>query len=142
LDDCREPLPSNGTHVYVPNLLSNNVSVIDTSTNTVTATISTGTAPETVAFPTRTQDPIGSLIAQVQAVVAGGGLRQNQGDALINKLHNIQTKLENGQTGSACNQLGAFINQVNAFINNRSLTASQGEVLIDAANSIKVSIQC
>ena len=83
-----------------------------------------------------------SLIAEVEALGAGGSLTQNQVDGLINKLHEIQAKLDNGQTGAACNQLSSFISQVQGFINSDTLTASQGQALIDAANAIKTSIGC
>lgn len=83
-----------------------------------------------------------SLIAEVEALGAGGSLRQNQVDGLINKLHEIKAKLDNGQTGAACNQLSSFISQVQGFINSGTLTASQGQALIDAANAIKTSIGC
>lgn len=117
--------------------------MIDTTTNTVTASIPVGDGPFAIAFPTRGQtDPIGSLTAQVQALVAGGILAENQGAALINKLEQVQTKIDQGQTTAACNQLGAFINQVNALINNGSLTGSQGQALINAANAIKASLGC
>ena len=93
----------------------------DTATNTVTATIPTGNGPTTVAFQKRI--PIGSLIAQVQALVGGGILTQNEADNLIKKLEGTQAKLDKGQSGAVCGQLGSFINQVNAFINNGSLTS-------------------
>ncbi len=83
-----------------------------------------------------------SLIAKVEMLGAGGSLTQNQVDGLINKLHEIQAKLDNDQTGAACNQLSSFISQVQGFINSSTLTASQGQALIDAANAIKTSIGC
>ncbi len=94
----------------------------------------------TIAFQKRT--PIGSLIAQVQALVGGGVLTQKEGDKLIQKLEGTQTKLDKGQTEAVCGQLGSFINQVNAFINNGSLTTIQGQALIDAADAIKASLGC
>ncbi len=134
-----------GTFAYVAILTANVVLRIDTATNTVTASIPVGNGPAGVAFPTRAPtvvDPIDSLIAQVQALIAGGSLTQTQGDALIGKLHEIRTKINNGQTNGACNQLSSFINQVQGFINNGSLTASQGQALIDAANAIKSTLGC
>jgi YVTN family beta-propeller protein len=128
-----------GTLVYVPKI-DGTISVIDTATNTVTATIPTGNGPTTVAFQKRL--PMGSLIAQVQALVGGGVLTQNEADSLIKKLEGSQVKLDKGQTRAVCGQLGSFINQVNAFINNGSLTPSQGQALINAANAIKTSLGC
>ena len=126
------------------NSLSNTVSVIDTATNTVTATIPVGESPLFIAF-SKTQSPqdqIASLIAQVEALIAGGTLTQNQGDGLIDKLNQIRLKLDNDRTDAACNQLSAFINQVNAFINSHALTQGQGQSLKDAAHAVKTSLGC
>jgi len=107
-------------------------------------TFNGGTSDAFVAkiSPPTPQDQILALIAEVQALITAGTLTQNQGDALINKLDQVIAKLDNDQTGAACNQLDAFINQVNAFINNGSLTAAQGQALIDAVNAIKADIGC
>lgn len=126
----------------MPDGLNDNVLVLDTATNTVTATIPTGVAPAVVAFAPLVQNPISSLIAQVQALIAAGSLTQHEGNKLINKLASAQTKLDNGQTGAACGQLSAFISQVNDLINNGSLTTGQGQALIDAANGISTSLGC
>jgi hypothetical protein len=87
------------------------------------------------------QDQITALIAQVQALVPGT-LTQNQAHQLINKLENALKHLNKGQTNPTCNQLGQFINNVNSLINNGSLTAAQGQALIDAANAISANIGC
>ena len=117
--------------------------MIDTATNTVTATIPVGNGPIAIAFGTRVRtDLIGSLTAQVQALVAGGSLTVDQGAGLIDKLQQVRSKIDNGQTVAACNQLGSFINQVNAFVNSSSLTTSQGQALITATNAIKASLGC
>ena len=131
-----------GTLAYVTNLVDGTVSVISTATNTVTATIPVGNGPAQIAFATAAPNTIGSLIAQVQALIDEGSLKQNKGNGLINKLQEIQSKIDNGATKAACNQLGAFINQIQAFINNGSLTASQGQELIEAANAIQSSLGC
>jgi YVTN family beta-propeller protein len=39
-----------GTHAYVANAFSKNVSVIDTASNTVVATVAVGTGPDGVAI--------------------------------------------------------------------------------------------
>ena len=142
---ARVAVNPDGTFVYVASLNGHAVFVIDTATNTVSTSITVGNGPAGIAFPTRAPaavDPIDSLIAQVQALIAGGSLTQSQGDALIAKLHEIRIKINSGQTNAACNQLSSFINQVQGFINNGSLTASQGQALIDAANAIKSSLGC
>jgi len=61
---------------------------------------------------------------------------------LIDKLNQIRLKLDNDQTDVACNQLSSFISQVNAFINSRTLTQTQGQSLINAANALKTSLGC
>ena len=132
-----------GAFAYVTNLRSDTVSVIDTTTNTVIATIPVGDRPTAIAFAPRVQtDPIGSLTAQVQALVAGGTLTVDQGMGLIDKLQQVQSKIDKGQTAAACNQVGSFINQVNALLNSSSLTTSQGQALINTANAIKTSLGC
>ena len=45
-------------------------------------------------------------------------------------------QLENGNTAAAINQLQAFINQVNAFINAGTLSQTEAQPLIDAAQAI------
>lgn len=133
-----------GAFTYVVNFFSNSVSVISTATKTVTANFVVGTGPDGIAFVKQRspQDQIAALIAQVEALISGGTLTQNKGDALINKLNQVSAKLGNNQTGAACNQMGAFVNQVNAFVNGGSLTQAQGQALIDAANAIRTNLGC
>ena len=129
----------NGAFAYITNQGSNSVSVIDTATNTVTDTIPVGNNPFGIALQ-QTQSPqdhIAAAIAQVNALIAGGTLTQNQGAGLIDKLNQVLIKLAANQTGAACNQMSSFINQVNALINNGALTQAQGQALINAANAIK-----
>jgi hypothetical protein len=88
------------------------------------------------------QDQIGDLIAQINALVAGGQLAANKAKPLITKLENVAGKLGGSQTGAACNQLDAFINQVNAYISNGTLTPAQGQALIHGAEALQISIPC
>jgi CSLREA domain-containing protein len=92
--------------------------------------------------PATPQSQIAGLIAQINALVTGGTLAQNKANPLITKLDQVVTKLDAGQTTAACGQLGAFINQLNADISNGTLTAAQGQPLLDAVNAIKASIGC
>jgi YVTN family beta-propeller protein len=134
------PLPTgvavtpDGAFAYVANADGNTVSVISTATNTVVATVGVGSFPQFIAFGT--QDPIASLIAQVEA------LKPNQSAGLIAKLEQVRAKLDRGSSGAACNQLNAFINQVNASIKNGSLTPAQGQGLIGAVNALKSNLGC
>ena len=132
----------NGVFVYVANTTNNSVSVISTATNTVVATVPVGINPAFIAFGTQGQDPIDSLIAQVEALSTAGTLTENQGAGLINKLEEVRAKRDSGQSSSACNQLNAFINQVNSLIKNHSLTQAQGQVLIEAVNTLKTNLGC
>lgn len=108
--------------------------------NTVTATITVGNSPAFIAFGVN--DPLQSLLGEIQALIDAGTLTQNQGDALLNKIANAIGSLNNGKTSAACGQLGSFINQINAYINSGSLTQAQGQTLIDAANAIRASNGC
>src|SRR5262245_19531457 len=115
-----------------------------TRTVTATATDDSGNSSQcsfsvTVRTP---QNQATQMINQVQALVTGGTLTQNQGAGLTDKLNQVITKLNQGQINAACNQLSSFINQVNAFISNGSLTPAQGQALITAANALGTNIGC
>ena len=135
-----------GAFVYVTDLFTNSVSVISTANDSVVEIVPVGLFPAHVAFGTLTDipepDPIESLIDQVEALIAAGALSQNQGDGLLDKIHEARAKIDAGQTAAACNQLSSFINQVNAFISNGTLTPAEGQPLIDTANVIKTNAGC
>lgn len=38
--------------------------------------------------------------------------------------------------------MSSFINQVSAFVNNGSLTPTQGQALLDAANAVQTALGC
>ena len=95
-----------------------------------------------VSVPPTPQDQIETLIDEINDLVAQGALAPNKANPLITKLEGVSAKLDGGQVGAACNQFGAFINQVNAYIGNGTLSAPQGQALIDAANDIKANIGC
>jgi len=92
--------------------------------------------------PATPQAQVAALIAQINALVSGGALAANKANPLLNKLDQVIKKLDGGQTNAACGQLGAFVNQVNADIGNGTLTAAQGQALINAANAIRANIGC
>jgi hypothetical protein len=92
--------------------------------------------------PATPEGQIAALIAQIEALVAGGELAGNKANPLINKLEQALAKLEGEQTNAACGQLGAFLNQVNAYIGNGTLTAAQGQALIAAVNAVRADIGC
>jgi len=101
--------------------------------------IDTATVTITVLSP---QDGSEDIINDIEDFVDSGILNNGQGNSMIQKLNNIIDKLNNGQTNAACNQLDAFINQVNDFVNSGTLTPTEGQALIDAAQSIQVSTGC
>jgi len=82
------------------------------------------------------------LLDQLEGLIAGGTLTQDQGVGLIDKVLEASAKVDAGQTGAACNQLSGFINQANAFIGNGTLTPAQGQSLIDFANAIQTDFGC
>jgi YVTN family beta-propeller protein len=136
-----------GAFVYLTDAIAHNVSVISTATNTVVATVPVGTVPQGIAFGILQPEPpppnpLDSLFTQVNALITGGTLTQEQGAGLLDKLNQIRAKIDAGQTGSACNQVSALINQVNGLINNGTLTSSQGQALLNAANALKTKLGC
>jgi YVTN family beta-propeller protein len=139
-----------GAFVYVTDLFDNTVKVISTANNSVVAILQVGNFPQSVAIgtfvpepePEPEPDPIEVLIDQIEALIAGGVLTQDQGAGLFEKIHEASAKLEAGQTGAACNQLSSFINQVHGFISNGTLTPAVGQPLIDAANAVKTKFGC
>ncbi len=88
------------------------------------------------------QDQIAALIAEINALVAGGALAPNKANPLVTKLEQVVDKLDREQTAAACGQLGAFINQVTAYIGNGTLNAAQGQALIDATNALRTDLGC
>jgi hypothetical protein len=86
------------------------------------------------------QQLIAALIAEVEALQAGGSLNGGQANALLTKLGAAIQKLDQENKTAAINQLQAFINQVQAFINGGVLTLAEGQPLIDQANVIITTI--
>jgi hypothetical protein len=103
-----------------------------------------GAACDIGAFeaPATPEGQIAALIAEIEALVAGGDLAANKANPLITKLEQVLAKLEDGQTAAACGQLDAFINQVNAYITNGTITAAEGQALIDAVNAVRADLGC
>ena len=59
-----------------------------------------------------------------------------EGKAVIAKLEAAIQQLDKGNPNQAINQLHAFVNQVNALISAGTLSSTEGQPLIDAANAI------
>lgn len=139
-----------GAFVYVTDLSDNSVKVISTAFNFVVAVLQVGSFPQSIAIgtfepepePEPEPDPIESMIDQVEALIAGAALTQNQGAGLLDKIQEVSAKIDAGQTAAACNQLSGFMNQVNGFISNGTLTPAQGQPLINVANGLKFNLGC
>jgi pullulanase len=81
-----------------------------------------------------------NLIADVQALQAGGYLNRGQANSLISKLQNAISRLDTNRPDVAANQLQAFINQVKDFMNSGVLTPEQAWPLINTATDIREQI--
>ncbi len=82
------------------------------------------------------QQAIESIIEEVQELVDDDVLNHGQGNALTVKLEQAIRQLNKGKTKQACHMLNVFVNQVTAFIHNGTLSSTEGQLLIDAANRI------
>jgi hypothetical protein len=81
-----------------------------------------------------------STIDQVQTLAETGVVNGGQANALTVKLNNAIKQLDKGKSHVATNMLQAFINQVADLMNEGVLTPEDGQVLIDFANRVIVSI--
>lgn len=83
------------------------------------------------------EDQAQVLVDQVNGFVAAGKLNDGQGNALTTKMNNVLTLLAKNKPKVACNSLNAFTNQVQSFVDEGVLYASDGQLLIQAADAIK-----
>ncbi len=83
-----------------------------------------------------------NLIDDVQSLVDTGTLTADQGDGATAKLEAAIASLYKGNTNATCGQLRALINQINAFINDGTLTSTEGQDLIDAADNMRNELGC
>jgi probable HAF family extracellular repeat protein len=119
-------------HVYTTaGIFTLEVVITDAAGNVGTATIVV-----TVLAP---REGIAGLIEQVQALVPGS-LNRGQGNALTAKLEAAIRQLDRGNIATAINQLESFLNQVNALIRSGSLSPTEGQSLLDAANAILIAL--
>lgn len=89
-----------------------------------------------VVGPPSTEDAIRALMAQVQALVDGGDLTSQAGQALMARLRTALSLLERGKPQAAAQQLRVFINQVTLLVRTGRLAPPLGAALIDAASAI------
>jgi hypothetical protein len=92
----------------------------------------------TVFSPT---EQAGNLIDEVRMLLDAGVLNQGQAHALSTRLVHFQTKLADGQTQAALNLLNAFDDQVQALVQGGTLSAEQGQSLLDAADNLRMSLE-
>ena len=84
---------------------------------------------------------LGVLSQSVTALLNSGSLTSSQADNLQAKLDVIARKLEQGNTNAALNNLNSFMNQVIGLVSQGEITQAEGDVLLNAANSLKLAIQ-
>jgi YVTN family beta-propeller protein len=125
----------NGSFVYVADLLSATVSVIETANNTRVATVIVD--PQLVALALRSspREKLEGVVVEVERLVEAGPLPAGQGKALLSTLAAADRQLEGGNDNAAANLYRAFINQVRADINAGIIAPEQGQPLIDAAQN-------
>ncbi len=87
------------------------------------------------------REAIGQLIDLVEALVAAGHLKQDQGEALINRLEAALKQLDRGHIKPAINQLESFIQRVDHLVDKGELPPAEGQSLIEAANEIIAAVE-
>jgi hypothetical protein len=104
--------------------------------------IAYGPSGTAVIAPLTAQGSLTGLMDDVTVLQEDGALNGGNANALIAKLSAALASLNKGNTKPACNQIQAFINQVNSLVTLGTLTAAQGQALIDAANAAALLIPC
>lgn len=99
-------------------------------TDTATVTITVLSANEQIE----------ALLAIVHQLLDDGAINGGQWNSLGVKLQAIEQKIDAGQTHVALNQLEAFTNQVAALIDAAVLTPEEGQLLLDAAGNLRMSV--
>jgi YVTN family beta-propeller protein len=127
-----------GPLAYVANSGSNTVSVIDTGTNTIIASIPVGSGPVALGVfiapaPTGAADLLMRLVQEV----TGAG----PGKSLVNKVQVVLTAVRAGDTATACGELQGFLNEVRAQAG-KKLTLAQAQQLTTEATSIRTLLNC
>jgi hypothetical protein len=109
-------------------------------TTHVTCTATDGSGNTTTCSLTVTvltpQDAAQAIIGNVTDLVNQGMLSSGVGNALIAKLQAAIQQADLGHDTAAINQLQAFIDEVNALMRSGSLSTSEAQALIDAANNV------
>jgi FIMAH domain-containing protein len=82
------------------------------------------------------QELLQFLTTVVDDLVATGELNGGQGRALSTTLEGVTKKLESANITAAIRKLEAFINKVEAFVQGGILSQVDGDVLLDAADTL------
>ena len=99
-------------------------------------------AAETTSIKVRSAvEQIDILSSEVQSLVYGGFLSQNNGSQLLSKLKIARKLTEQGNGTAAISQLNNFINTINNMVSSGELPPAYGDDLIAKANDVIVSIQ-
>ena len=104
-------------------------------TYTVNLTVSNENGANSAFVTINVLTPV-QKIQQIITMVQSLNLNKGQANSLIVKLNAATKNLNNGNTKAATNELNAFINEVGANTKSRKLSSTQGQVLIDATNSV------
>ena len=86
--------------------------------------------------------PIDELQLQINALVDGGILTEQQGNVLFHHAELALDMAGRGNIEAACNKTKALLNQVQAYIYSRQLTEAEAQGVIDAANRLLGDIGC
>ena len=75
------------------------------------------------------------MVDDVQALKDAGDLGNGQANPVLNFLDQALKDLDKGKTSQAVKKLGDFVDRIQDFLDDGTLTLSQGQPLIDAANT-------
>lgn len=136
-------LTPDGVRLLVANELSNDVSVIATSTNSVVATIPTAARPSRIAVGVVRVDPAdvaADLEEAVDHLVETGAIGSAEANGLRNKLREAAHQMELGNASAARALIAAFISQIEASVRAGVISAAAAGPLLAAARTLLADI--
>jgi uncharacterized repeat protein (TIGR01451 family) len=118
-------------------------SVFPVGTTTVTHTV-TDAAGNTAScnFTVTVLSAAQVVQNMINTVTVLPGLSGTQRQGLLSKLTAALDAINQNKLNVACNKLNDFISQVQGFINNGTLTAAQGQPLINSAANVRNALGC
>ncbi len=117
---------------------SDNVSVIRTSDNAVTATVAVGSSPFGVAIGVGAADQLDELAATID----GLSLDKQTENSLLTKLRSAEKSLDKGNTSATCSQLSDLLSQITDFASAGKLTDEQASELTADVSRIQAVLGC